>query len=152
MVAKAGEPFTFKWDHLGFTQYAGNAEISAAVPLDAVDIKLYYLQCNPAPFGDCISIPGTFYGWEEHHMLLTEPNVGTPNDGEETIIIEECTFNGHKLSDAAGLAGASVYAVIQGIDNTNVVSRMDGEFYVEEVRECEDRSDGDAGRPTPTLL
>jgi len=134
VVAKAGEPFTFKWDHLGFTQYAGNAEISSAVPLDAVDIKLYYLQCTPAPFGDCISIPGTFYGWEEHHMLVTEPNVGTPNDGEETIIIEECTSNGHKLSDAAGLAGASVYAVIQGIDNTNVVSRMDGEFYVEEAK------------------
>ena len=64
--------------------------------------------------------------------------MGTPNDGEETFILEECTSNGHKLSDAGGLAGASVFAVVQGIENTNVISRMDGEFYVEEADKCGD--------------
>ncbi|GMH93073.1 hypothetical protein TL16_g12530 [Triparma laevis f. inornata] len=129
-TGRGGEPFTFKWDHEGFTQYAGNTEISGAVPLENVDIKLYYLS-------ECL-IPGTFIGCKENWVEVTEPNVGTPNDGEETIILEECTSNGHKLSDAGGLAGASVFAVVQGIENTNVISRMDGEFYVEEAAECGD--------------
>ncbi|GMH64345.1 hypothetical protein TrST_g2472 [Triparma strigata] len=127
---KGGEEFTFKWDHEGFTQYAGNTEISGAVPLESVDIKLYYLS-------ECL-VPGTFIGCNENWVSVTEPNVGTPNDGEETFILEECTSNGHKLSDAGGLAGASVFAVVQGIENTNVISRMDGEFYVKEADKCGD--------------
>ena len=56
-TGKGGEEFTFKWDHEGFTQYAGNTEISGAVPLESVDIKLYYLS-------ECL-VPGTFIGCNE---------------------------------------------------------------------------------------
>jgi hypothetical protein len=121
-----------------------------------VDIKLYYLS-------NCL-IPNTFLFCDENFIDLTDATVGTPNDGEEvrsppsllpdlapltshfslarslarsqTLIMEECTANGHKLSDAGGLAGASVFAVIQGRENTDVVSRMNGEFYVEPATTC----------------
>ena len=125
--AVAGEPFTFIWDHLGYTQYAGNAEISSAIPLNTVDVKLYYLY-------DCLF--GAI-GCQEYFLDLTDTTVGTPNDGSETLMMEECTPSGHKLSDASNfMTGASVYAVVQGRENTNVVSRVSGKFYVEPATTC----------------
>jgi hypothetical protein len=128
--AVVGEPFTFKWDANGFTHYAGHDAIGDAIPVDNVDIKLYYLT-------GCI--PETFIGCTEEFMQVTEPNVGVPNTGEVTMQFEECTNKGHKLSDAggkSGIKGSSVYAVVQGIENTNIVSRMSGEFYVQENPDC----------------
>ena len=127
-VAVSGKPFTFKWDAKGYVHYAGNSEISAEVPVENVDIKLFY-------FSNCI--PETFMLCEENVITLTTGS-GTPNDGEETLIMEECSSKGHKLSDASGaLAGNSIYAIIQGKENTNVVSRMDGSFSIKEADTCE---------------
>ena len=128
--AVVGEPFTFKWDAKGFTHYAGHDAIGDAIAVENVDIKLYYLT-------NCI--PETFIGCTEEFMQVTEPNIGVPNSGEVTMQFEECTNRGHKLSDAggkSGIKGSSVYAVIQGIENTNIVSRMSGEFYVQESPHC----------------
>ena len=72
------------------------------------------------------------------NWMSVTPLSGTPNDGEETFIINECTTNGNKLSKASNvIAGNSIYAIIQGREDTDVVTRMDGTMSVKESTTCD---------------
>ena len=105
------QDYVFNWDDENFKYFHHEIgmEVGEIKTVETVEVKLLYTDCANY---DILGV-----GCTEHYSELTGAQ-GTPNDGSASLYVDECTAEGHVLSDAD-----HVYAIVSGKENTNVVAR-----------------------------